>query len=574
MSEYFKKLKVKYLTAKNAKICKLEAAESKFDNIQSNQINSQQIVSKNINTENISVSNNGNIKNLSSDNANINNLQVKNLNGRNLNCEGQTFNNINSQLVTIDPLKYPEFSGFNKTVWDNLVLQTLIQKDALQQRLQCGRLQVKYIQDEFGCVQCPPDGLQNCTPECEPPVPPGEVCACPQEIGVCPSVPLNIFGIKSVLPLNVKTCGSGDSAVELISSISYNLNVKNVTGTLADRVVTILVQSGYLDGNGDFVYDEIDFGNRQFTATLDTTYGEKFTGTILLDTNFINRILIAPNSGALIQLVVFAEDGVEIDIAGNIQTKNNATSRDVQVIRGPVNASYLSVTQDGRLSNANVEITYNFPDSSTIYCTLTLLQTPPNTRAIFRNLPTRVGDENNFIEFGIENTNGSYSIVVIGQNATSSQIGESYVITQKFADGGWVLFAGNQRIPVGQTGGTPFIALNTPYQLNITRESTSDTETIWRFIIVNQSTGDSVNMGTITMPAGNQNLTATYQITEYYGPGAPLVNCSNLPLTVHKWGFPTDSSDPQLTNPVLCGQYSIKIDTDAKTVDISLGNGA
>lgn len=55
MSEYFKKLKVKYLTAKNAKICKLEAAESKFDNIQSNQINSQQIVSKNINTENISL---------------------------------------------------------------------------------------------------------------------------------------------------------------------------------------------------------------------------------------------------------------------------------------------------------------------------------------------------------------------------------------------------------------------------------------------------------------------------------------------------------------------------------------
>jgi hypothetical protein len=61
----------------------------------------------------------------------------------------------------------------------------------------------------------------------------------------------------------------------------------------------------------------IDFGNRQFGPTLDTQFGEKYTGTVIIPTAIVSAMIEAmpdPNNTGCIQMVIYKEEGVEIDI--------------------------------------------------------------------------------------------------------------------------------------------------------------------------------------------------------------------------------------------------------------------
>jgi hypothetical protein len=61
----------------------------------------------------------------------------------------------------------------------------------------------------------------------------------------------------------------------------------------------------------------IDFGNRQFGPTLDTQFGEKYTGTVIIPTTIVRAMIEAmpdANNTGCIQMVIYKEEGVEIDI--------------------------------------------------------------------------------------------------------------------------------------------------------------------------------------------------------------------------------------------------------------------
>lgn len=194
------------------------------NNIKSTQLDSTTI---NTNTLNLTTINTTSIvtTDIKSENAEIVNLTVDQINGRPINC-GQTFTNTNSDISRVINNEEPANPGnFNQVVWDKLWEITQLQMASLSDRLQCGRLQEKLIQEKFNCVVCPPDQLVNCHPTCSGP----EICECPNEEGECPRVPISIWGIKSIPPFVDQLCSS-DFVKQLSSTIAYNLDVINVTG--------------------------------------------------------------------------------------------------------------------------------------------------------------------------------------------------------------------------------------------------------------------------------------------------------------------------------------------------------
>lgn len=262
----------------------------------------------------------------------------------------------------------------------------------IQARLLCGRLQLKLIEDFFGCVECPPPFLSNCYPSCPEGTPtfngtfnvsgseltvnsvvPGtgsltegtpvvilaprrnigtlgpqisgtaggvgvynfspetltipvgpndlqslnQVCECPDGTGDCPPVPLNIWGVKAFSPRIVSTCGETGSTqtnIRFLSSVSYNLSVKNLTSDLATRVAYALLLVSFVDES--VVQTRIlDIQSRQFGPTIDTLIGENYTGNFPLDTKFVQSLVdLMPSltDTPVIDLVIYAEDGLEI----------------------------------------------------------------------------------------------------------------------------------------------------------------------------------------------------------------------------------------------------------------------
>lgn len=262
------------------------------------------------------------IKHLEALNANITNLNVTSINGIDTKC-AKFFKNTNSRLrLESDALVNP--GDFNQEVWDRLVAKTFEIKSGLEQRLLSGRSEVKEIQAQYGCNVCPPNELQ---------------------------VSNNVYGTISLYP-----CSIGCNQKQLLSSVSYNLDVINITGTLDTRVVTVLVQVGYLDpkipGPDKFVYETIDFGSRQFDATLDTLYGEKYTGTVVLPTDLITLMSNLNQRDTIVQLVVFAEDGVQIDFPLRARSRNVPT-------QGPVDSEYTIQDWEGpNLTDVNNQLVF------------------------------------------------------------------------------------------------------------------------------------------------------------------------------------------------------------------------
>ena len=334
------------------------------------------------------------IKQLTAENANIDNLNVTNLNGQNITCQ-KIFTNVNSDITRIEygatgPIKPsgPGATGatgsggtVNQVVWDFLWENSLLQERDLEYRLQCGRLQERLIQLKYNCPpSCPPDGYENCFPTCE-----GEtgatgatgICGCPKEgvTGYCPIVPNRIWGIKTVAPFRDVPCEDSTVSRQLISTIAYNLDVVNVTEELRTRVVTILVQVGYINSTTqEFVYKQIDFGNRQFGPTYDTLYGEKYTGTVILPTDLITlmtEMMPDANNTAAVQLVVLAEDGVDIDIPLKAQVQ----TRDVAAPEGPVDTQFVNYGQ----TPIGPNIYFNYTSDIAVPVTTFSYNITPNT---------------------------------------------------------------------------------------------------------------------------------------------------------------------------------------------------
>ena len=420
--------KIKNLRVKNLKVC-----DETVKNL--NVLNS-------VTATNLIVTTNTTLNNVTADNAVINNLQVTNINGQDVTCD-KNFTNSNYSLVTTNPLVNP--GDFNQEVWDKLAAITLMQQADLAERLQCGRLQEKAIQTQYGCVVCPPNELVDCIVEC------GHIgiCDCIGVSGPCPSVPLNIFGIKTVPPLTIINCDSPTSnpITQLLSTISYNLDVSNITGKLDTRVVTILVQLGYLDpsvpGTDKFVYQEVDFGNRQFGATLDTAYGEKYTGVIILPTDTIAYISNLPDSTSFaVQLVVFAEDGIKIDLPSTTNYRSRYSSRfnvrQNTATNGPVDTQSVTQTVGGQVQWANIYTYYSFIQTNVVslQSNFNLAQLSPSTQWVMGwsfdgpNLPS--GAPGGY--FGINaDGNGNFQVLAsIFNAAIAATAAQSYVTVVAF----------------------------------------------------------------------------------------------------------------------------------------------
>lgn len=146
------------------------------------------------------------------------------------------------------------------------------------------------------------------------PCPEDPECPDPDNCEKCPQIETEIYAIKTLPPYLLQLSSSDGVSMErqLVSNISYNLNVLNLTATIDARNVAVMVHIGYLDAQGNFVGEMLDFGSRQFAATMDTLYGEKYTGNVVLNSDLTSFISTPPNSGALIQLVIYIEDGLAI----------------------------------------------------------------------------------------------------------------------------------------------------------------------------------------------------------------------------------------------------------------------
>jgi hypothetical protein len=143
-------------------------------------------------------------------------------------------------------------------------------------------------------------------------------------------VVLNIIGTKTYLPANFVRC-ENQSFFNTLVSISYDLDIVNTTENLSTRIVSILVQVVYEDPASTdpecpgYTHDIYYIGNRQFGATIDYIYGEKYTGVIPLKSSLIDKAVANikdfSNSHAAIQLLVYAENGLDVFVP---EMRNNS----------------------------------------------------------------------------------------------------------------------------------------------------------------------------------------------------------------------------------------------------------
>lgn len=335
-----KRASFKNLKAKNAVITNLKATNAQISNLTSQTATVTSLTAQAATVTSLTAQT-GNISTLTSSS-----ITTDYLNGKKLACaETNTFFNDNSAFQLVTDNEKPAYPPrINAKVFDGLWVSTLQQKADLEARLQCGRLQERLIQEKYDCVPCPPTGYENCHPVCDEP---GVICSCPTEVGDCPSVPASVFGIKTISPFRVanSTLDGCPAVVQLSSSIAFGVDVINLTGNFQVRTVTAFVQVGYLDSNGDFQYEVIDFQNRQFGPTYDTLYGEAFSSTTLLPSDLVRKLYAAMpqiNNTAAIQLVMIAEEGVAIDFKASpssnaIRSNNSATPS-----FGPVDSQYIT----------------------------------------------------------------------------------------------------------------------------------------------------------------------------------------------------------------------------------------
>jgi hypothetical protein len=366
MSNCDKREKIRDLKVKNLCVQNLRGKNGDFDTLKSNDATIVNLTSTNLTSTNLNTTS-----------LNVNGYAV----GRG--CVKTLVNN-NLPIVKIDktpsgdPVK-PIDNRFDDEVWDKLWEVTLAQKEEYENRNQCGRLSIRNIQIKYGCTVCPPDGYENCFPENVE----GTCTTCSYEDPdkKCPFYTSDIWGIQSLPPVSQYFCVEDpeNPIYELLSSVSYNLDVINVTENLTTQMVSVLVQVAYLNENGEFVYEQIDLGTRQFGATIDTCYGEKYTGSVILSTQLMEKMAKLSNDSdnqntSIVQMVIFKETGVEIDIQtrpplSKNEHLNTFRQKSAQVTgdsTGPVDTqSYVASLNSINDTNPNTRIILKYESNST-----------------------------------------------------------------------------------------------------------------------------------------------------------------------------------------------------------------
>lgn len=314
-------------------------------------------------------------KSLITDTISANDLSVSTINGKDPNCSVTSVNfpsNI-TQIEYIDGIpQQPANDGrYNQVVLNRLWEETLFYQKVVQDDINCGRLRERMILDFYKCQVCPPvsectitggativgsinNNVLTITDIISGNVSLGQVLVGPkikQETTIimeivknitykinieqtlaeetillvpnCPEspcilVPLKIYGIQTVPPgIWDPLCKQNNIA----ASIAYNLDVINRSIDLSTKVVSVIVQVGWIDPTSQtpdkFATRQIDLSNRQFGASLAVVFGEKFSSNILLSTLLMEEIVIAmppfvDTNNAAVQVVVYTEEGIEV----------------------------------------------------------------------------------------------------------------------------------------------------------------------------------------------------------------------------------------------------------------------
>ena len=100
----------------------------------------------------------------------------------------------------------------------------------------------------------------------------------------------------------------------IATAIAYNLDVINRSSNSSQRVVSVLIQIGWIEPTSQtpdkFAYRQINLDIRQFNPSLSAVFGENMSNNILLSSNLLQQIItvmppIINNNNAAIQFMVF-----------------------------------------------------------------------------------------------------------------------------------------------------------------------------------------------------------------------------------------------------------------------------
>ena len=144
---------------------------------------------------------------------------------------------------------------------------------------------------------------------------------------------VEIVGYKTQVPY-VEGCGVENQIVNFLSSMSFDFEIANPNNDLNDILMaSIYIQMAWIDQTTtDIIIAELQIGNRQFQASIDwdplnpnSSFGEKFNGTLALNTNLIKEAFTNMpdlNNTAAIQLVLYAEEGLEVFTPASNQNRS------------------------------------------------------------------------------------------------------------------------------------------------------------------------------------------------------------------------------------------------------------
>jgi PASTA domain len=167
-----------------------------------------------------------------------------------------------------------------------------------------------------------------------------------ERLDLLPAPDVDIYGYITVPIAFLNECGQG---VKLVNSLAYDVEIVNPNVDLNDILLaSVQINIGYINQFGNTKVDNLQIGNRQFQGSIDydpddlnESFGEKFNGTLNLNTNQINRIYkLMPdlNNQAALQLVLFGEKGLIIFEGGS----GSSSSRSVQKKRAITNREITS----------------------------------------------------------------------------------------------------------------------------------------------------------------------------------------------------------------------------------------
>lgn len=147
-------------------------------------------------------------------------------------------------------------------------------------------------------------------------------------INDCVNTPLRIYGVET-LPVSQI---NGNCPLNIISAIAYNLNIVNKT--LDTKIAAVYVQVGWqvpqvTGATGTTNVQGISIDTRQFDPSI-LSFGEQMNNNVLLPTDLINSIAVynmfTNFANAVVQLVVYVEDGLEVIIPESGSAINSSSS--------------------------------------------------------------------------------------------------------------------------------------------------------------------------------------------------------------------------------------------------------